>query len=76
MKLAAAGRITLRSANFMIWGFSDEAKQLDVQRIAARRGYEAIVHYAGAKPRSIIEFPAAGILLHFERLYHQSVAQV
>jgi hypothetical protein len=76
MKLAAGGAITLRSAHFMIWGFSDEAKQLSVQRIAARRGYDAIVHYAGTKPRSIIEFPAAGLLLHFDRLYHLAAAQL
>ena len=76
MKLAAQGALTLRSADFMIWGFAPQAKQLDVQRIAARRGYETIVHYAGAKPASIIEFPAASILLHFDRLYHQTVAQV
>jgi hypothetical protein len=76
MKLAVQGALTLRPANFMIWGFSDEAKELDVQRIVSRHGYDAIVHYAGAKPRSIIEFPAAPILLHFDRLYHQAVAQV
>ena len=76
MKLAAKGALTLRCANFMIWGFADEAKQLDVQRIAARGGYEAIVHYAGAKPRSIMDFPAAALLLHFDRMYHHAVARV
>jgi hypothetical protein len=76
MKRAADAVITLRSASFMIWGFAPQAKRLDVQRIAARRGYDAIVHYAGAKPASIIEFPAAPILLHFDRLYHDAVAQV
>jgi hypothetical protein len=76
MKKAAEGALTLRSANFMIWGFAPQAKRLDVHRIAARRGYDAIVHYAGAKPASIIEFPAAPILLHFDRLYHGAVARV
>jgi hypothetical protein len=76
MKLAAGGGLTLRSADFMIWGFSDEAKQLEVRRIATRRGYDAVLHYAGAKPRSIIEFPAAEILLHFDRSYHRALAQV
>src|SRR5262245_40788518 len=76
MKQAAEGALTLRSANFMIWGFAPQAKRLDVHRIAARRGYDAIVHYAGVKPGSIIEFPAAAILLHFDRFYHQAVARV
>ena len=76
MKLAADGALTLRSANFMIWGFSDEAKQLELGRVMARRGYDSILHYAGAKPGSIIEFPAAEILLHFDRLYHQAMARV
>lgn len=76
MKQAAKGALTLRSANFMIWGFAPQAKRLDVHRIAARRGYDAVVHYAGAKPASIIEFPAAPILLHFDRLYHGAVARV
>jgi hypothetical protein len=76
MKLAAKTELTLRSGNFMMWGFSEEAKQLDVRRIASGRGYDTILHYAGAKPRSIIEFPAAPILLHFDRVYLQSVAQV
>jgi hypothetical protein len=76
MKQAAKGVLTLRSANFMIWGFAPQAKRLDLHRIAARRGYDAIVHYAGAKPASIIEFPAAPILLHFDRLYHGAVARV
>jgi hypothetical protein len=75
-KLAADGDLTLRPANFMIWGFSDEAKQLEVRRVASRRGYDAILHYAGAKPGSIIDFPAAEILLHFDRLYHRAMAQV
>ena len=76
MKRAAQGALSLRCANFMIWGFAPQAKRLDVQRIAARRGYDAIVHYAGSKPASIIEFPAAELLLHFDRLYHSAVAQV
>jgi hypothetical protein len=76
MKKAAESALTLRSADFMIWGFAPQAKRLDVHRIAARRGYDAIVHYAGAKPASIIEFPAAPILLHFDRLYHGAVARV
>jgi len=76
MKLAADGTLTLRPVNFMIWGFSEEAKQLEVGRVAARRGYDAILHYAGAKPGSIIDFPAAEMLLHFDRLYHRAVAQV
>jgi len=76
MKRAADGELTLRPANFMIWGFSDEAKHLEVRRVASRGGYDAILHYAGAKPGSIIDFPAAEILLHFDRLYHQAVAHV
>jgi hypothetical protein len=76
MKRVALGAVTLRCANFMIWGFAPQAKRLDVRRIAARRGYDAIVHYAGSKPTSIIEFPAAELLLHFDRLYHSAVAQV
>ena len=76
MKQSAEGALTLRSANFMIWGFAPQAKRLDVHRIAARRGYDAIVHYAGVKPASIIEFPAAPILLHFDRFYLQAVAQI
>jgi hypothetical protein len=76
MKLAAGGAHTLRPANFMIWGFSDEAKRLKVQRLVRRRGYDSILHYAGAKPGSIMEFPAAEILLHFDRLYHRAVAHV
>jgi hypothetical protein len=76
MKLAAGGLLSVRSSDFMIWGFSDEAKRLSIDSITERRGYNAILHYAGAKPRSIIEFPAAEILLHFDRLYHQAVAHV
>ena len=76
MKLAAGGAHTLRPAHFMIWGFSDEAKRLKVQRLVTRRGYDSILHYAGAKPGSIVEFPAAEILLHFDRLYHRAVAHV
>jgi len=76
MKEVAKGTLTLRSANFMIWGFAPQAKRLDVQRIEARRGYDAVVHYAGAKPASIMEFPAAPILLHFDRLYHGAVARL
>jgi hypothetical protein len=76
MKQAAESALSLRSANFMIWGFAPQAKRLDVERIATRRGYDAIVHYAGAKPASIIEFPAAPLLLHFDRFYLRAVAQV
>ncbi len=76
MKLAAQGALTLRSVNFMIWGFSPEAKRLKLDHIVARRGYDSILHYAGGKPRSIIEFPAAAILLHFDRFYHRALAQV
>jgi hypothetical protein len=76
MKLAAGGAITLRPANFMMWGFADDAKQLKLDRIVARRGYDFILHYAGVKPRSIIEFPVSWLLLHFDRLYHLGVAPV
>lgn len=76
MKQAAKGTLTLRSANFMIWGFAPQTKRLDVHRITTRRGYDAIVHYAGTKPTSIIEFPAAPLLMHFDRLYHDAVAGV
>ena len=76
MKLAAQGALTLRSVDFMIWGFAPEAKRLKLDRIVARRGYDSILHYAGGKPPSIIEFPAAPIMLHFDRLYHYAAARV
>lgn len=74
VKLAGEGAITMASARLMTWGFAAEAKRLNLKRIVEGRGYDFVLHYAGAKPGSVIEFPAPEVLLHFDRLYHRRAA--
>lgn len=70
VRCASEGLLTLAVDDFMMWGFSEEAPRLNVRQIVSGPGCERVLHYAGQKPASLIEFPGAEILMFFDRLYH------
>src|SRR5262249_55283988 len=50
------GKITLETAEFMLWGQSKQMANVSWKSIEHREGVPFVAHYAGAKPASLREF--------------------
>jgi hypothetical protein len=68
-----AKEITYASKELQYWGFSDEVKQYDLQKIKDKNGICKVIHWYGKKPGFISLMPGSHLLDFYERYYYAHI---
>lgn len=70
---SSKGEVTIDTFDYTIWGFGNDVRSIDLDKVLARSFRPAIVHWAGCKSAVFCRDPRGDLWEAFDRIYYSRV---